>query len=47
MQGQSVVDLQAAIKVAYQVLRDNEYLVDVIIERNGVEEVFSYEVWPE
>jgi type II secretory pathway component PulC len=47
VQGQSVVDLQAAIKVAYQVLRDNEYLVDVIIERNGVEEVFSYEVWPE
>ncbi len=47
IQDQSVVDLQAAIKVAYQVLRDNEYLVDVVVERDGVEEVFSYEVWPE
>ena len=47
VQGQPVTDLQAAIRAAFQVLRDNEYLVDVVIERDGVEEVLSYEVWPE
>ena len=47
VQGESVTDLQAAIRAAFQVLRDNEYLVDVVIERKGVEEVLSYEVWPE
>lgn len=47
VQGEPVTDLQAAIRAAFQVLRDNEYLVDVVIERKGVEEVLSYEVWPE
>ncbi len=47
VQDQPVTDLQAAIQMAFQVLRDNEYLVDVVIERRGVEMVLSYEVWPE
>lgn len=42
-----VTDLQAALKVAYQVLRDEDYLVDVVIVRNGAEETLSYEIWPE
>lgn len=47
VQGQAVTDLPAAMKMAFKVLRDNEYLVDVVIIRNGVEETLSYEVWPE
>ncbi len=47
VQDQPVTDLQAAIKVAYQVLRDDEYFVEVLIVRDGAEELLSYEVWPE
>lgn len=47
VQGQAVTDMEAAMRMAYKVLRDNEYLVDVVIMRNGVEETLSYEVWPE
>jgi type II secretory pathway component PulC len=47
IQGKEVTDLPAVIRAAFDVLRDDEYLIDVVIVRNGVEEVLSYEVWPE
>ena len=42
-----VTDLQTVMKTAYGILKDNDYLVDVLIIRDGREEVLSYEIWPE
>lgn len=47
IQGTSVTTPETAVKAAFQVLKDEEYLVDITVVRNGKQEVLSYEIWPE
>jgi len=45
--GTRVTSIQAALRAAKRIQREEEYLVDVVIVRDGVEKTFSYEIWPE
>jgi len=47
LQGAPVTDLQTALRTAYRILEEEDYLVDVTIVRDGGEETLSYEIWPE
>ena len=46
IQGQPVAATAEAIRIAWEVLRNEEYLVDIELIRNGQEEVLTYEIWP-
>ncbi len=47
VQDTDITDVGVALRAAWKVLEDEDYLVDVIIMRNGEEEVLTYEIWPE
>jgi len=47
IQGQPVQDVTAAIKMANDIIKNEDYVVDVVVERNGQEEILTYEIWPE
>jgi len=47
VQDTPVDSTSAALNAIFKVQKDKDYIVDVTIERNGVEEVLTYEIWPE
>ena len=47
IQGIPITDTSVAYKVAWDILKNQDYLVDITLMRNGEEEVFTYEIWPE
>jgi hypothetical protein len=47
IQGIPITDTSVAYKVAWDILKNQDYLVDVTITRNGEEQVLTYEIWPE
>jgi len=42
-----VTDTGVAYKVAWDILKNEDYLIDIVIVRNGEEEVLTFEIWPE
>ena len=42
-----ITDTSVVGKVGWQLLDNEDYIVNVVITRNGEEEVLTYEIWPE